>query len=163
MKTLIRNLGRGASVLTLAALGSGWSTALWAQVSDVAQGAVTAGKTADYFLTQGPLGAIIVAEALVICSLAGVIAYLFKKLDGQSTASVAMVREVTMALQANTAATSAGNVAIAALDRTLQATDDGVEKVSHQAALAAQAAQSRGEEILKGQEVILRRLEDRRA
>jgi hypothetical protein len=45
--------------------------------------------------------------------------------------------------------------------RQVEATDSGVEKLSHQTEFAAQAAASGGVEILKNREEVKRRLEGR--
>jgi hypothetical protein len=119
-----------------------------AQAAEATQAAVKAG---DWYLTQGVLGTTCVVLLLAV-------GFLFWKLDRLSTS---IMCEVITALQANTAATVAGNLTITALKTTLEATDDGVEKLSHQTALAAQAAESRGSEILRNQEDIRRRLEGR--
>lgn len=123
-------------------------TAAHAQAAEATQAAAKAG---DWYLTQGVLG--------VTCVILGLaVGFLFWKLDRLSTS---IMREMITALQANTAATIAGNLTVSALKTTLEATDDGVEKLSHQTELAAQAAASRGAEILKNQEEIKRRLEGR--
>ncbi|KNY20875.1 hypothetical protein [Methylobacterium sp. ARG-1] len=123
-------------------------TAAHAQTAEAIKAALEAG---DILLQYKVLGAVCVILGLAI-------AFLFWKLDRLSTS---IMREVVTALQANTAATVAGNLTITALTTTLEATDDGVEKLSHQTELAAQAAASRGVEILKNQEEIKRRLEGR--
>ncbi|MGX9983977.1 hypothetical protein [Methylobacterium fujisawaense] len=124
------------------------SPAAYAQAAEATQAAVKAG---DWYLTQGVLGVTCVVLTLAV-------GFLFWRLDKLSGS---MMREMITALQANTAATVAGNLTTTALTTTLQATDDGVEKLSHQTELAAQAAASRGAEILKNQEEIKRRLEGR--
>jgi hypothetical protein len=123
-------------------------TAAHAQTAEAIKAASDAG---DLLLQYKVLGAVCVILGLAV-------AFLFWKLDRLSTS---IMREVVAALHANTAATVAGNLTITALTTTLEATDDGVEKLSHQTELAAQAAASRGVEILKNQEEIKRRLEGR--
>lgn len=123
-------------------------TAAHAQAAEATQAAVKAG---DWYLTQGVLGVTCVILALAV-------GFLFWKLDRLSTS---IMREMITALQANTAATIAGNLTVSALKTTLEATDDGVEKLSHQTALAAQAADSRAAQIIDGQTEIKRRLEGR--
>jgi len=143
-----RALARWLLVLALAGAGCLAALGAWAQAAEASQAAVKAG---DWYLTQGVLG----VTCLVLLLTVG---FLFWKLDRLSTS---IMREVITALQANTAATAAGNVTITALKTTLEATDDGVEKLSHQTELAAQAAASRGVEILENQKEIKRRLEGR--
>lgn len=123
-------------------------TAAHAQAAEATQAAVKAG---DWYLTQGVLG--------VTCVILGLaVGFLFWKLDRLSTS---IMREMITALQANTAATVAGNLTVSALKTTLDATDDGVEKLSHQTELAAQAAAARAAQIIDGQTEIKRRLEGR--
>ncbi len=123
-------------------------TAAHAQAAEATQAAVKAG---DWYLTQGVLGVTCVILALAV-------GFLFWKLDRLSTS---IMREMITALQANTAATIAGNLTVSALKTTLDATDDGVEKLSHQTELAAQAAAARAAQIIEGQAEIKRRLEGR--
>ena len=123
-------------------------TAAHAQAAEATQAAVKAG---DWYLTQGVLG----VTCLVLLLAVG---FLFWKLDRLSTS---IMREMITALQANTAATVAGNLTVTALKTTLDATDDGVEKLSHQTELAAQAAAARAAQIIDGQTEIKRRLEGR--
>lgn len=108
-----------------------------------------AAKAGDWYLTQGVLG---VTSLLFI----GISIFLFWKLDRLSTS---IMREAITALTANTAATTAGTLQTTALKGALEATDDGVEKLSRQTELAAQAAQSRGDEILSKQRDILARMD----
>ena len=134
--------------LSLILLSIVFITEAHAQAAEATQAAVKAG---DWYLTQGVLGTTCVVLLLVV-------GFLFWKLDRLSTS---IMREVITALQANTAATVAGNLTITALKTTLEATDDGVEKLSHQTALATQAAESRGLQLIEGQAEIKRRLEGR--
>lgn len=141
-----RALARGLLVAALAAAGCLVAFCAWAQAAEATQAAAKAG---DWYLTQGVLGTTCVVLLLAV-------GFLFWKLDRLSTS---IMREVITALQANTAATAAGTVTISALKTTLDATDDGVEKLSHQTSLSAQAAASRGEEILGNQRNVLARTE----
>ncbi len=82
-------------------------TAAHAQAAEATQAAVKAG---DWYLTLGVLGVTVVVLLLAV-------GFLFWKLDRLSTS---IMREVITALQANTAATTAGNVALTALKTTLE-------------------------------------------
>lgn len=137
---------RSLLILAFVVIGCCLSGGAWGQAAEATQ---AASKAADYYLTQGVLGTTVVVLLLAV-------GFLFWKLDRLSTS---IMREVINALQANTAATTAGTVTISALKTTLDATDDGVEKLSHQTSLAAQAAASRGEEILGNQRGMLGRTE----
>lgn len=128
------------------AIGCAWAVRAWAQASEAA---AAGSKAADVFLGQGPMGAFVVILLIAV-------GFLFWKLDRLSTT---IMREGITSQQSNTAATTAGNVTLAALDRTLQGMDDGVEKLSQQTALTGQAAQSRGDEIIANQRAILARME----
>ncbi|MCJ2098923.1 hypothetical protein [Methylobacterium sp. E-046] len=141
-----RALSRWLLILALAVIACVLAGGAWAQATEAAQAAAKAG---DWYLTQGVLGTTCVVLLLTV-------GFLFWKLDRLSTS---IMREVITALQANTAATAAGTVTISALKTTLDATDDGVEKLSHQTSLAAQAAASRGDEILGNQRNVLARIE----
>ena len=141
-----RATARWLLVLILVATGCGLASGALGQAAEATQ---AASKAADFYLTQGVLGTTVVVLLLAV-------GFLFWKLDRLSTS---IMREVIAALQANTAATAAGTLTISALKTTLDATDDGVEKLSHQTSLAAQAAASRGEEILNNQRSILARAE----
>ena len=141
-----RASARWLLVFALVAIECGLVSGAWSQAAEATQAAT---KAADYYLTQGVLGTTVVVLLLAV-------GFLFWKLDRLSTS---IMREVIAALQANTAATAAGTLTISALKTTLDATDDGVEKLSHQTSLAAQAAASRGDEILNNQRAILGRVE----
>ena len=123
-------------------------TSAHAQTAEAIKAAADAG---DVLLQYKVLGAVCVILGLAV-------GFLFWKLDRLSTS---IMREMITALQANTAATVTGNLTVSALKTTLEATDDGVEKLSHQTELAAQAAASRDAALLAGQEDIKRRLEGR--
>jgi hypothetical protein len=145
---LSRSPARRLLTVALAAACCAVADAAWAQAAEATKAAVDA---VDTLLQYKVLGAV----CILLCLAVG---FLFWKLDRLSTS---IMREVITALQANTAATVAGNLTITALQVTLQATDDGVEKLSHQTELSAQAAASCSEQILKNQEEIKRRLEGR--
>ena len=141
-----RASARWVLILALVAIGCCLASGVRSQAAEATQAAA---KAADYYLTQGVLGTTVVVLLLAV-------GFLFWKLDRLSTS---IMREVIAALQSNTAATAAGTLTISALKTTLDATDDGVEKLSHQTSLAAQAATSRGDEILNNQRAILGRVE----
>ena len=130
--------------------------------SQAAETAVVAGKVADTFLSRGEYGAVVVALGLVILALSGVVAFLFRKLDKQSSAITLMVGEAAKALQANTAATVAGTLAMDSLRANQDMAARAFEGLSRQVEVAQVEARGRGETILKNQESVLRRLEDRR-
>lgn len=132
--------------LALAAIVAGLGADAQAQTAEAIAAASKAGES---IMNQGLTGAFLVLSLLVN-------GFLFWKLDRLSTS---LMREVITALQANTAATAAGNLTIVALKDALETTDNGIEKLSHQLELSTQSAQSRGEEILGNQRNVLGRIE----
>ena len=154
-----RVCARWLFVFALVAIGCGLAGAAWAQA---AEAAAAASKVAENFLSRGDYGAIVVALGLVIVALSAVIAFLFRKLDKQSSAITLMVGEVAKALQANTAATIAGTLATDSLRANQDMAARAFEGLSRQVEVSQMEARGRGESILKNQETVLRRLEDRR-
>lgn len=87
-----RALARGLLVVALAAVGCLLAFEAWAQAAEASQ---AASKAADVFLGQGPLGAIIVAEGLVIIVLALVIRYLYKRIENISERALVALAEAS--------------------------------------------------------------------
>ncbi|KOX49898.1 hypothetical protein ADL19_19770 [Streptomyces purpurogeneiscleroticus] len=87
-----RALARWLLILALAAAGALPATEAVPQAAEASQ---AASKAADVFLGQGPLGAIIVAEALVIIVLALVIRYLYKRIENISERALVALAEAS--------------------------------------------------------------------
>lgn len=154
-----RTCARALLVLALVAIGCCPASGDWAQAAETA---AAASKVVETFLSRVEYGAVVVAIGPVIVALSGVVAFLFRKLDKQSSAITLMVGEAAEALQANTAATVAGTLAMDSLRANQDMAARAFEGLSRQVEVAQVEARGRGETILKNQESVLRRLEDRR-
>lgn len=119
---------------------------------DPTQTAAAATKAADFYLTQGVLGVTCFVLALVVVVQ-------WRKNEAQGAAITALVKEISVALQANTAATMAGTMATKGLETTLDAFGRGIDGLSRQVEVSQAVATERGGQIIENQKTILARQE----